>query len=404
MPLSRRRRAALVAAFLLVALAAGALLGARAALTIDLPEPTGEHPVGRVERVHEDESREENLTAAPGDARRVSVTFYYPATPDARAWDASPYVEGETAEALARQLGPLRIVPDVWGGIHTRVHDGAPVAPGSFPVLLFSPGIDVQPLHYSTLLAEMASHGYVVAALAHPYSSPAVALPDGLALATPEGQNEADGGLEAHLALRAKLAAIWTNDVLFVARGLEHVNASDPLLAGALDVARLGAFGHSFGGAVALDALARDARILAAADLDGTPFPWTANATLGRPALLLEDPPASLEELARMGIPPERAATLPDTLARAAVVTNATPGYRVTIEGFSHSAFATDLVIFGDRMPWFIEDVGTLGGPRTLALLSTYLLDLFDAHLKGHAVVALTPAAAPAGVTVHVEP
>src|SRR5262249_7269227 len=86
----------------------------------------------------------------------------------------------------------------------------------------------------------------------------------------------------------AKLAGIWSDDVIFATSRLETLNA-DPTspFHGRLDLGRLGIFGHSVGGATALDGCRRDRRCRAAIDLDGSPLGEVSNAGLAQPAMFI---------------------------------------------------------------------------------------------------------------------
>jgi predicted dienelactone hydrolase len=51
--------------------------------------------------------------------------------------------------------------------------------PARWPVVLFSPGNTVPRSIYTTFVEDLASHGFVVVAIDHPYSVAIVVLPDG---------------------------------------------------------------------------------------------------------------------------------------------------------------------------------------------------------------------------------
>ncbi len=55
---------------------------------------------------------------------------------------------------------------------------------GRFPVVLFSPGSGGARTQNTAWAEELASHGYLVAALDHPYDSAAVVLTDGRTIHT----------------------------------------------------------------------------------------------------------------------------------------------------------------------------------------------------------------------------
>src|SRR5262245_24923870 len=144
------------------------------ALVVDgtFPAPTGAHRVGRLALDLTDEDRPDPY-ARRGGKRRLGVWVWYPAVPAAGAKPAA-YLPG-----WWRLLGP------VWGfrpsRVRVRAVEGAPVdgEGGPFPVLVFSPSGN-PPHFYSALVEELASHGYVVAGIAHTYETiPITAFPGG---------------------------------------------------------------------------------------------------------------------------------------------------------------------------------------------------------------------------------
>ena len=61
-----------------------------------------------------------------------------------------------------------------WSLVDAPPRTGAPL-----PVLLFSHGYTAHPSAYTALLEDLASHGYVVLSVVHPYEAMAAALADG---------------------------------------------------------------------------------------------------------------------------------------------------------------------------------------------------------------------------------
>ncbi|MER7343669.1 hypothetical protein ABT403_38400, partial [Streptomyces sp. NPDC000075] len=82
------------------------------------------------------------------------------------------------SEALARGVGLPGFLIDGVPRAHSRAVFNAPVADGGgrLPVVLFSPGSGGVRTQNTAWAEELASHGYVVAALDHPYDSAAVVL------------------------------------------------------------------------------------------------------------------------------------------------------------------------------------------------------------------------------------
>jgi Platelet-activating factor acetylhydrolase, isoform II len=139
--------------------------------------------------------------------------------------------------------------------------------------VLFSPGYGINREQGTALVQDLASHGYVVVTISHTYESAQVQFPGGR---VELGRNDLD--MSPHLAV-----ALRRDDTRFVLDKLHEIAAGAnpnadgrPLPAGLgqrLDLTRVGMFGHSLGGATALQTMAHDGRVIAGIDLDGTVFP-----------------------------------------------------------------------------------------------------------------------------------
>lgn len=361
--------AALVVVLLLVV--AGLAVALR---PIEMPEPSGPHGVGRTTRLVADD-RVLDLGAGPV-ARQLPVTVYYPA--GGGAVEAVPYMPAAVGDELRADMGVFARIPGAWSLIRAHVADEAALASnGPFPVVTFSPGIGTQPELFTTLLADVASRGYVVLAITPTYSVPASVIEGEVVRATDRGMNMVPGTIEERTRASEALGEVWVEDILAVLDAAAAWNATDPLLAGALDLARVAAIGHSFGGGAAGAAAARDARIVASANMDGTPFGAPDVAGNGKPSLLIEDPILS---------PPASR----DALNRDAYVGNASEGYRVTIEGASHEAFVTDLAIVADRYP-FIGDHGERAPRDSVRFVVDHVGAFLDHALRGERSPLLQP-------------
>ncbi|MFD7666110.1 alpha/beta hydrolase family protein [Streptomyces sp. NPDC059788] len=176
----------------------------------------------------------------------------------------------------------------------THAHPGAPVRRhrGGRPVLLYSHGLRGWRTEATALVEDLASHGYVVVSIDHTHDAFAIEFPDGHleTAAIPELTDDNEVELTTK-AVDARVA-----DTRFVLDRLAAINCGHDRdaeqrppprgLRGAFDLARLGMFGHSDGGATTAAALHDDSRLTAGANLDGTL--WTAAAVGGseRPLLL----------------------------------------------------------------------------------------------------------------------
>lgn len=157
-----------------------------------LPEPSGRFAVGARVVQWTDPHRPETATADPHDRRTVVIQLWYPAKKSTARAQRARYLgrterEARTvSDALARYAGLPGFLVDGVSRAHTHSVFNAPVGSGSgrFPVVLFSPGLGGVRTQNTTWAEEVASHGYLVAALDHPYDSAAVVLADGRTINT----------------------------------------------------------------------------------------------------------------------------------------------------------------------------------------------------------------------------
>lgn len=140
---------------------------------------------------------------------------------------------------------------------------GLPLATNqiSYPVLIYSPPTSGRRGNTDKAL-ELASHGYIVVAVDHPWI---------VASVFPSGQVVYGRGFSSPSVVKAQ-APLWLadgiKDLLFVMDELSRLNTTDALLAGRLDLERLGAFGYSFGSMVAAEFCRIDARCKAVVPFD----------------------------------------------------------------------------------------------------------------------------------------
>jgi dienelactone hydrolase len=156
---------------------------------------------------------------------------------------------------------------------HSR--EAVALARGStrFPVVIFAPGGGQKALAYTTLLEDLASHGYVVAAIEPPYNAPAMQFPNGKTIGrlTPTDRGwEEPKTRDDQPRVYEQMVLHWARDMSFVLDRLTELNnASEALFGGRLGVGRVGAFGHSRGGQAAGTVRLLDRRFRGAINLDG---------------------------------------------------------------------------------------------------------------------------------------
>src|SRR5260370_11812162 len=238
-----------------------------------LTPPTGPFGVGRVTVHWTDTSRVEPLSADRG-YRELMVDVWYLA--DSAAGPAAEYLDPsafDQPQSAKRLKGYLRTAYDGIKGGRVRTHtiQGAQFASSAkrSPVLIFSHGGGEARETYTAQLEDLASHGYVVAAITHTYEAVLAAFPDGrhVVLAPqrwPPPTVSSIEGLPPSEEANPDRLRWWADDIRFVLNELSRENriggSSRLPFAGRLDLTRIGAFGHSAGGPAAPHACQIDRR------------------------------------------------------------------------------------------------------------------------------------------------
>jgi predicted dienelactone hydrolase len=198
-------------------------------------------------------------------------------------------------------------------------------------------------------------------------------------------QNNADlvsGPQQEQLA--NKLLQAWSADTGFVLDQLERLNASDPSgrFQGRLDMQRVGVFGHSLGGATALQFCHDDSRCKAGIDVDGAPLGSVVAEGVTQPFMFLlsdhkgESDAGQSEAIRQAGV---NIHSIYDRL----------PSDRrlmITIRGAGHYMFSDDGAML--KSPFVMRVLRTVGvvrldGRRQVALTAHYISAFFDVYLKG---------------------
>jgi len=157
-------------------------------------------------------------------------------------------------------------------------------------------------------------------------------------------------------------------------------------------------FGHSFGGATTVEAMTRDTRIKAGANLDGSLWNYYPDGVPGALLFINEEgsdisqpiPMPSEEEISAAGLTPEQAEELmAEFNAANTAYMNTATAYSVTITGAAHLNFG-DTALLVSLFPNMAEDLGSIDPAQALRITNDYLLAFFGATLRGEAGDLLT--------------
>jgi predicted dienelactone hydrolase len=254
---------------------------------VELPAPTGSFAVGRIAYHWIDSLRAEPFSAKEGVYREMIVYVWYPAQVQPNTATATYFpnfeaIEKSVGEKKMKNLFGSGYSATKSGKLRTHTFENAEMHPSSrqYPVLVFSPGFGEYSLTYTAMLEDLASHGYVVAAIDHPYDAGCVVFSDGRSI--PFAQDKWDAaktqpnGIMEYYGARIE---VWTADTRFVLDQLLRYGKTPHLrapFAGRLDLQRIGIFGHSVGGMTAARVCELDARFHACMNQDsdyrGNPF------------------------------------------------------------------------------------------------------------------------------------
>lgn len=270
-----------------------------------LPTPGGQFAVGRVTYHWTDPSRPEPLSAKAGAHRELMVYVWYPAAKAAKVTPPAPYFpDFEAARAAISDAdfkGMFRPAAEQIqkAGLPLTHAVEAASMPGDnkkYPVLVFSHGWGLQSALYTAALEDLASRGYVVAAVDHPYDTTVTVFPDGhIAKFAQDSFDAATKKPHGFIDYAYERIEVMATDVGFVIDELsryDHTPGLGAPFAGHLDLGRIGAFGHSIGGMASARACQMDIRIRACIDEDsiddlGSPFSVITPGSIPKQPFLL---------------------------------------------------------------------------------------------------------------------
>ena len=345
-----------------------------------LPAPTGQFLIGTEIVPMIDHSRYEQDGADRKAPREMVVQLWYPAANSANGFvkPRAPY----------RRRSETSFTSSYQSVDWTHAHYDVPVATagGPFPLVLYNPGWNGRRTQDSFLMEELASHGYVVAAIDHPDNSGPVDLGGGRVIrakSTPEFSDDFSSK-EVIYALIDREVEKDTADTLFALSQLKLMNSQrGGRFSGAIDLGKIGALGYSLGGAVAAEAAFQDQDIQAVIDLDTPLYGEAGRYGITQRFLFLgeELSHSTVEERSRMSFGQRRNLEMDeDDYARQLPMLSRSGDYQVVIHGTLHTSFQDGILTSPLRS---ISGVGSIDADRMVLILRAYTLAFFEQTLRG---------------------
>ncbi|HSL43297.1 MAG TPA: hypothetical protein VK897_07690 [Anaerolineales bacterium] len=340
-----------------------------------IPTPSGPFQVGTRSYELTDSSRHE-LYSGTQEARRFQIRIWYPAEvqpSDERA----PWMPRADifAPAIATYIHMPPFFLDHLALVKTPAYEEAMVAPAEegYPVILFSHGWNGFNAQNTGQAIELASHGYIVVGVQHPYGAVITVFEDGTIAhnnpsALPSGAPD-----EEYEAAAQKLVDQWAHDLAYALNFIASQNedAASPFHE-TMDLSRVGVYGHSTGGGAAIQFCGTDPRCTALLGMD--PFmrpvsPQVLENGVPQPSFFMfsqhwaDDTGSRNNELFR-----SFTAQAPQMLGL------------ISIDGTAHYDFS-DLPRLSPLAPR-LGLKGPISGERVTTIINDYLIAFFDFTLK----------------------
>ena len=340
---------------------------------IQLPRPTGAYNVGVVTHLLKDASRYYN----DKKGRPLLVRMYYPSVVMQK--DYPSYLDDTMHLYKERILNTYNnVLPEDIQYLDEIKDWAMPDASidtekSPFPVLFFSPGFLMAAQLYSSLIEEMASHGYAVVSINHTDACWPVMFPDGSSPAIlPELANIFSNKERSYMQKFDTTQETWVKDVEFVLSWLH----SQPLIK-YLDLSCMGIFGHSFGGSTATEVSRKYNNFKATANLDGMLFGPNWDKPFETPSLfVVAEKKLTHEDALKVGLTIEQVDNLLARCPKKVFDQLKDDSFYVTIKNADHAAFVDSKII---KSPLINNEINPF---RSIEVTRALLIDFFDHYLR----------------------
>jgi dienelactone hydrolase len=296
---------------------------------------------------------------------------------------SEPLPWSEDWDVVAPAISKLMGFPG-WFLSHTgytlsHASSSASIAPGTFPVVVYSHGWTGFRTNALYQIENLVSNGFIVVAIDHTHLAATMRFPDGEVVpydpaALPDA---AEVGEEAYVESTENMLGALSDDITTVVNALEAgPNGPFGALASSFDVTRLGVYGNEVGGGAAIRFCLEDERCDAVLGLDPwvEPIPDRALAiSATRPSLYMRSD--------------DWRGTDNDAILRGIAERSTSTTYWIGVEGAAETDFLSMPLLspVGARLGW----KGPVPAGRVIPIVDRYLLGFFEVYLLGTGSAAI---------------
>jgi len=362
-----------------------------------LPKPQGKFDVGRRDYSFVDKLRSDPVAGIADSCRLVAFQIWYPCKKTKNSL-ISYYRNKKTIKYAAEFYNWPLFNNSYEQFLKTNSYENAAILkkPKPYPVIIYNHGYSGFTAVHQVLFEELASNGFVVVSVGHPYESTLFILSGGDVLPFDKTNkiftavNKESYSSEVETVknqiinaynFRSKLIAYkklidisrqnnkstreWAKDSKFVLDELVKLNNNKLVFNGMLNLNNTGVIGHSLGGATAGQLAISDKRVKAGINLDGFQFGDLINSVLDKPFMFVGQV---------------------NNINTIFVKLSKTDCYAVSVNGFQHSSFS-DMPLFSSI--WKTNKLDSKG-IRKLDIQKQIVLTFFRKYLKNENRLLIT--------------
>jgi pimeloyl-ACP methyl ester carboxylesterase len=307
-----------------------------------------------------DTSRQDPFAPTP-QPRTLMVSVFHPITGRCNS-TSMPYMPVITATYEDAKYSAFGVPDGTFRNLTLELCSPAEIPWNlqNYPPILFSGALGTSRYLYSALAATVASKGYMVVTVDHPYDTDIVEFPSGAIVL---GLNLSDAQIPLAVETRAK-------DLSFVLDQLHYPKLPTHLKGGG----NAAAFAHSLGGAAVIALLDMDNRVVGGANLDGSVFGPSVETDTEKAVLLFGHDGKNQS-----------------TDATWAALWPHLKGWKKELElmGSAHYTFS-DFPLIADKLggvnllpPVAQSLIGSIGGERVMDILGAFVVNFLDMTLRG---------------------